>query len=251
MEEDVKGMRGEIGEINPAEFLQTEDQILGRLGARYGKKICCKFMASGKNIEKDGDKEVYRGEEEAEEDQAGINRHIDHTKGLKDTLIIKGERENIEENAGMQDGGHDHFGYMVEFEVAHLMSQDSYNLSIREFFHQGVIEDDFSKTAKACEKRIQFSRAFRSVHGEYPLHLECLPFGIRHDSLFQGAVRQRCEGVEEGHDKNGGQVLEDNCDKHNTCPAIEPGQRAQAFKKPENHGQDGTTYNNGQQKALE
>ena len=154
MEEDMQGMRGEIGEINPAQFFQAVDEILGRSGGVCSKPVCRKFMASRKNIEKNGDKQVYRRKEKTKEDQAGINREVLHTKGCKDTPIIKSERENIEEYAGMQDGGHDHFGNMVEFEVAHLMGKDSYHLPIREFFHQGVIEDDFSKTAKAREKRV-------------------------------------------------------------------------------------------------
>ena len=45
--------------------------------------------------------------------------------------------------------------------------------------------------------------------------------------------------------------MEDNCDNDNAGPAIEPSQGAHAFKKPENHGQYGSAYNNGQQEALE
>ena len=46
MKKHMKGMRGEIGEIDPAEFLQAGDEILGRPGSLCGKNICRKFIAS-------------------------------------------------------------------------------------------------------------------------------------------------------------------------------------------------------------
>ncbi|MCF6277992.1 MAG: response regulator, partial [Anaerolineales bacterium] len=57
--------------------------------------------------------------------------------------------------------------------------------------------------AKAGEKGIEPGGALGTVHGIYPLHPESLGPGIGRDGLFQLALGQRGEGVEEGHDEHG------------------------------------------------
>ena len=154
MEKNIQRMRCEVGEIYGTQFFQSPDEILRRPGAVWRVMISWKFMTSWKEIKDDGNEHVDRREEKAKENNACVNRHACHSECLWNTLITDGERQKAKEYACVQDRGKYHFCDMVKFEVAHLMGKDSDNFLIREFFQQGVIEDDFSKVAKACEKCI-------------------------------------------------------------------------------------------------
>ena len=96
----------------------------------------------GEDDKEDRDQQADRGVEKAKKDEAGIDRDLGDAKRVGDIFVAKEKREQIEHDAGLEDGGGQHLRHMPELEVTHLVGKHRQYFRRLQLVDQGVEKDD-------------------------------------------------------------------------------------------------------------
>ena len=251
VEEDRQRVRRQVRQVVGGELLQRGDQRFAAAGGLGREAVRLELVPAGEDVDEDRQDQLHRGEEQAEEEQAGVDRRLADVEGREQPLLAEEERQDPEHRAEVADGERHPLPDVPPLVVADLVGHDRDQLRDGVLLDQRVEQPDALVPAEPGEEGVGLGRAAGAVDHEEAAERKAGLAGAVQDGVVQVAAVERGEGVEERHDPARRDELDGQQERRGGDPAPEPGRRPRPLEEREDDGQQQAAEQGGQRQALQ
>ena len=203
-------------------------------------------MSPGKAQQGQTEKKIDGPVQEAEKNQAGVDRRLGHIKSRKQRRPGDKPGQKIKHQSGLENGQGGHFEQMMFFIMPDFMSDDGHDLGRRMPLDQGIEQNQPFSGAQAGEKGVGPGAAPGAVHDKDLVEGKSVLPRISQDRIFKMAVGQGGKAVEQRHNPGRHNHLHGQHEGRDRQPAPKPGPVPGIRKEGQYPGQQGRAQDQGQ-----